>query len=148
MKNIYDLNDRITTIMLVIILVGLLALSSCVKESSATKEEPIATYVTNTPISVIPLSDANMQIWENNGIPMNDTLQAFSINLEQLNCMIYLLNNNPVNVKGFRLYFAGDSVIMCAINDEGSDIKDPIVTTTSVNSGPCPEICDMEGLGR
>lgn len=140
-------NFVITIVTLIAITFALIS-ASCVKESNATKDETLTSYITNTPITVIPLSDANMQIWENNGIPMNDTLQAFSINLEQLNCMIYLLNNNPVNVKGFRLYFAGDSVIMCAINDEGSDIKDPIVTTTSVNSGPCPEICDMEGLGR
>jgi hypothetical protein len=73
-----------------------------------------------------------------------DTLIAFTINAEQYNSMVMIAKSDPT-VHGFRIYMGIDSVktpVMMVVGTGSGDKGNPVYGTSSLNSGPCPRVCD------
>lgn len=75
-----------------------------------------------------------------------NNLQAFSVNLQQLQAMQTLLAHDST-AKGFRIYLGivGDPTdvnMVVATDTEGNDKASEIYLTA--RAGPCPDLCDVD----
>lgn len=122
----------------IVFILSVLVLTSCTKSTGS--PDPIMPVLSG-PVRTIPLSDASGMLFPLDGVT------SFTLNMDQFAALVHLYNANPMT-SGFRIYMAGDSTLICNVTGAGKDIKEPILITSSVGSGPCPNQCDMEGLGR
>jgi hypothetical protein len=77
----------------------------------------------------------------------HDTINGFTINLEQFRAMCMILNaDTTASVHGFRIYLGADSIpgnrVYMVVGIGSPDKVGTIYKTSAVNSGLCPIVCD------
>ena len=105
------------------------------------KSSEITPMQNNNQLQIISVQTAhnNLANYLNNN---PGSINAFTINLQQLQAIKLLFQANP-SATGFRVYL-GDRMSVVAIDNRGQDITTLIYGTSSINSGPCPLICDVD----
>jgi hypothetical protein len=110
--------------------------------------KPTAPPLPNQPLDIIDTLAAKKLFYNyyNSTGPIPTTFKGFMVDRLQLEAMNNLVNYDRT-LTGFRLYMgmtdSGERVgIVVGVNDRLSDAPGRIYQTASVNSGPCPFICD------